>query len=216
MTHPPIRVALADDHSMVRQALAATIECEPDLQVIAQAGSCQETLALLREQPPDVLVLDYHMPDGGALDVLEEHARLQHPDVQVLVLTVNDSVHYALRTIEAGASGFLIKSSAVEELVEGIRTVRRGELYVTPKYRREVLDHLRSPRRDRVGLAALSPREFEILRELAAGKSLKETAFTHKIGVSTVSTYRSRILKKLGLDSTSELIRFALENDILS
>ena len=208
-----IRVALVDDHSMVREALAMVLNAETDIEVVAQGGSCEETEAILDANEIDVLVLDYNLPDGSALDVL---ARLEEQgrELRVLVLTIHDSVHYALRTLKAGACGFLIKSSAVEELVSAIRCVWDGDTYVTPKYRGRVLSQTRKPRSHRTGLGSLSDREFLILRELAAGKSLKETAFTHNIGISTVSTYRSRIMKKLRLDTTSELIRFALENGI--
>lgn len=207
-----IRVALVDDHSMVRQALAAVLDAELDVEVVAQGGTCREAIELLDDNAADLLVLDYNLPDGGAIDVLE-HLRAAPDPIPVLVLTVNESVHYALRTLAAGASGFMIKSSAVEELVEAIRTIRRGETYVAPQHRTKVLASSTAGRG--AGIGSLSTREFEILRELAAGRSLKETAFKHDISLSTVSTYRSRIMKKLGLRSSSELIRFALENGVL-
>ena len=210
-----IRIALIDDHSMVRQALASILDAEADIEVVAQGGSRQEARGILSDFEIDVVVLDYHMPDGGALEVLSDLADMDR-DPNVLVLTVHDSVHYALRTLDAGAHGFMIKSSAVEELVEAIHAVQRGQIYVTPKYRQEVETARERPRNEREGLSSLSDREFEILRELAAGKSLKETAYDLDIGVSTVSTYRSRILKKLGFESSSELIRFAVENGIVS
>jgi len=212
MDESPIRVALVDDHSMVRQALAAVLEAEDDVTVVAQGGGVQEAPEILDDHELDLLILDYNMPDGGAMEVLGRLRTTESP-VQVLVLTVNDSVHYALRTLGAGADGFMIKSSAVEELVEAIRTIRRGERYVTPEHRAQVLAESGDLRRG--GMGTLSAREFEMLRELAEGKSLKETAFKHDISLSTVSTYRSRIMKKLGLRSTSELIRYALENDVL-
>ena len=210
-----IRVALADDHSMVRQALASMLEAEPDLVVAGQGGDAQEALELLEREHPDVLVLDYNMPNGGAMAVLSKVREAGSP-VRVLVLTVNDSVHYAQRALEAGAAGYLIKSSAVEELVEAIRIVQGGGTYVTPKYREAVTAEAADAPAQKTGLASLSEREFEILRDLAAGKSLKESAFDHEIGISTVSTYRSRIMRKLGFRSTSDLIRFALENDVLA
>ena len=121
----------------------------------------------------------------------------------------------AVGSLEAGAAGFLVKASAVEELLEAIERVRSGDIYVTPSISQRVLDHLRRPRTEREGVSALSNREFEVLRTLATGMGIKEAARTLKISVSTASTYRARLMKKLGLESTAELIRFALENRLI-
>lgn len=209
----PLRVALVDDHAMVRQALASVLADEPELLVTAQAATAAEAIDLLRSDPPDVLVLDYNLPDGGAPRVLEVLAALSAP-TRVLILTMHESAAYAVRALEAGALGFLVKSSAVEELVAAVRAVHAGEIYVTPSLSGEVIDRLRRPRRERRGLDALSPRELELLRLLAAGKGLKEAARELRVGVSTASTYRARLLEKLGLESTSDLIRFALESGL--
>ena len=208
-----IRVAIVDDHAMVRQALASVLGDDESLDVIAQGKDPAEAVQIVREESPDVLVLDYNMPGGGALPVLEEIGRTGST-VRTLVLTVQESPHYAIRVIEAGAQGFLVKSSAVEELLDAIGAVRRGEVYITPHMSLEVIDQLRRPNRSRVGINALSTREFEMLRILGAGTSLKEAARDLKISVSTASTYRARIMKKLNLSSTSELIRFAIESGL--
>jgi len=208
-----IRVAIVDDHAMVRQALASVLGDDESLEVVAQGEDTSEAVRIVREENPDVLVLDYNMPGGGALPVLEEIARTDSR-VRTLVLTVHESPHYAVRVIEAGAQGFLVKSSAVEELVDAIGAVRRGEIYITPNMSRDVIDQLRRPRGSRVGIDALSTREFELLRILGSGRGLKEGALDLRISVSTASTYRARIMKKLNLSSTSELIRFAIENGL--
>jgi DNA-binding NarL/FixJ family response regulator len=214
-TSGPIRVVLIDDHAMVRQALSSVLEGDATVRIVAQGGETQEAVELVRREKPDVLVLDYNIPGGGALVVLETLERLEI-DVVVLVLTVHESSHYAVRALEAGAQGFLVKSSAVEELLGAIRAVHAGEIYITPKLSRVVLDQLRKPRRDRVGVAALSARELEILRILASGTGIKEAAGKLKVSVSTASTYRARLMKKLNLESTSDLIRFALENNLVT
>lgn len=211
----PIRVVLIDDHAMVRQALSSVLEDDSTVRIVAQGGDAQEAVEVVRREKPDVLVLDYNIPGGGALAVLETLERLEI-DVVVLVLTVHESSHYAVRALEAGAQGFLVKSSAVEELLGAIRAVHAGEIYITPKLSRVVLDQLRKPRRDRVGVAALSARELEILRILASGTGIKEAAGKLKVSVSTASTYRARLMKKLNLESTSDLIRFALENNLVT
>jgi len=213
MNDPVLRVALVDDHAMVRQALASVLEDEPAIEVAAQASSAAGAIDLLRSEPPDVLILDYNLPDGGAPRVLAALEAMSVP-TRVLILTMHDNPAYAVRALEGGALGFLVKSSAVEELVEALRTVHRGEIYVTPKLSAEVIDQLRRPRRERRGLQALSQREMELLRLIASGRGIKEAARELRVGVSTASTYRARLLKKLGLDSTSDLIRFALEEGL--
>jgi len=159
-----------------------------------------------------VVVLDYSMPSQDAPAVIEKLLRLS-PRIKILVLTVHENIHYAVRVLEAGAHGYLIKSAAVDELVEGIDTVHHGGIHVSRQISQEVLQHLRRPKRERVGLASLSQREFDLLRMLGAGKSLQESAKQMKISTSTASTYRARIMDKLKLTTTAELIRFALEHD---
>lgn len=212
-TDEDIRVALVDDHSMMTQALSSVLEEAEGVAVVATGKDANEALRILMHSPPDVLVLDYNLPEGGALRVLEV-ARSQSIETPVLVLTMHENPQYAVRVLEAGAQGFLVKSCAVEELVSAIRTVHARELYLTPSIAMTVIDRLRRSRGERSGLDGLSPREFELLRYLGSGRGLKEAARDLKISVSTASTYRARLLEKLGLSSTSELIRYALENDL--
>lgn len=209
----PIRVALADDHAMVREALSSVLDDHPRIEVVAQAEDTAGAARLARGGGVDVLVLDYNMPGGGALPILGEAGRSES-DTRILVLTIHESIHYAVRVIESGADGFVVKSSAVEELVDAIEAVHGGNVYVAPRFRRAVFDQLRRPKTGRVGLESLSAREFELLRMLGSGQGLSEAALQLKISVSTASTYRARLLKKLNLDATSELIRFAIENGI--
>ncbi|HXV37156.1 MAG TPA: response regulator transcription factor [Myxococcota bacterium] len=210
----PIRVAIVDDHAMIRVALASVLEDDDDIEVIGLGESIDDAERIARESAPDVLVLDYNLPGGGSLPLLEQIARSRSP-VRVLVLTVHESVHYAVRAIESGARGFMVKSSAVEELISAIRAVNAGEVYIPPAFSRSVIEHLRQPKRDRVGLASLSPREFELLRLIGDGMGLKEVAHQLGISVSTASTYRARVMEKLNLSSTSDLIRFAFENQLV-
>jgi DNA-binding NarL/FixJ family response regulator len=161
-----------------------------------------------------VLVLDYSIPGGGAPPLIEDLVRLRCR-TRILLLTVHESIHYAVKVLEAGAHGYVIKSAAVKEIVEAIRDVNQNEIYISPKISHRVIDHLRRPKRDRVGLDSLSVREFELLRYLGAGMSLKEAAKRQHISTSTASTYRARLMEKLSLDNTAQLIRYALENDIV-
>jgi DNA-binding NarL/FixJ family response regulator len=168
---------------------------------------------VVREQHPDCVVLDYSMPKLDAPHAIER-LTARHPQLKILVLTVHENVHYAVRALEAGAHGYMIKSAAVDELVEAIQAVSRGDVYISPKVSPEVWMQLRRPKRERMGLEALSQREFDVLRILGGGVSLQECAEQMKVSTSTVSTYRARILEKLNLTSTAELIRFAIENKV--
>ncbi len=208
-----VRVVLVDDHTIVREALSTLLCGCGWIEVVGQAGDTPQALSTVARQKPDVLVLDYSIPGGGALPVIEQVVR-SRCQTRIIVLTVHESIHYAVRVLEAGAHGYVIKSSAVEELLEAIRSVRRDEVYVTPQVSHKVIHSLRRPRRDRVGVEALSAREFELLRLLGSGMSLRETSESLNISPSTASTYRTRLMSKLELASTAELIRFAIENDV--
>ena len=209
----PIRVVLADDHAMVREALARILDESGQTSVVGQASNGVAALAAIKDTCPQVAVLDYSMPNQDAPQIIDVLSR-RHPNVKILVLTVHENIHYAVRVLESGAHGYLIKSAAVEELVEAINTVRQGGIYISPKVSQEVIQHLRRPKRERLGLESLSQREFDFLRIYGSGNSLQQCARLMKISSSTVSTYRARIMDKLNLQSTTALIRFALENDI--
>jgi DNA-binding NarL/FixJ family response regulator len=210
----PIRVVLADDHAMVREALAQILGDSGCIRVVGQAADGVQTLEVVSEARPDVLVLDYSMPRLSAPSAIESLLR-QHPHLKVLVLTVHENIHYAVKVLESGAQGYVIKSAAVRELVQAIQAVAGGEFYISPRVSQRVFQQLRRPKKDRVGLEALSQREFDLLRVLGAGMSLKECARQLNISTSSASTYRTRLMEKLNLHSTAEVIRFALENDVV-
>jgi DNA-binding NarL/FixJ family response regulator len=214
IAHGDIRVVLADDHAMVREALAQILEESGCIKVVGQAADGPGAVDVATRARPDVLVLDYSMPGLGAPEILSSLRQLL-PDLKVLVLTVHENIHYCVQALECGAHGYVVKSAAVGELVDAIKAVSVGEVYISPKVSQKVMQHLRRPKKDRVGLEALSQREFELLRLLGAGMSLKECAERLSISTSSASTYRARILEKLNLHSTAEVIRFALENDIV-
>lgn len=209
-----IRVVLADDHSMVREALARILDDSGAVTVVGQASDGLEVLRTVESTNPECVVLDYSMPNLDAPAVIETLLRRQ-AKIKILVLTVHENIHYAIRVLESGAHGFVIKSAAVDELVESIKVVHGGGIFLSPKVSDEVLQHLRRPKRERVGLEALSQREFDLLRMLGAGKTLQQCAQHMKVSTSTASTYRARVMEKLNLESTAELIRFALEHNVV-
>jgi DNA-binding NarL/FixJ family response regulator len=209
-----IRVVLADDHAMVREALAQILHESGCIRVVGQAADGPGTAEVAAKARPDVLVLDYSMPGLSAPEVVSTLQRLL-PDLKVLVLTVHENIHYCVKALECGAHGYVVKSAAVGELVDAITAVAAGEVYISPKVSQKVIQQLRRPKKDRVGVEALSQREFDLLRVLGAGMSLKECAERLNISTSSASTYRSRLMEKLNLHTTAEVIRFALENDIV-
>lgn len=210
-----IRIVLADDHTMVREALARILDESGQVAVVAQANDGAQALHAVSEFSPEVIVLDYSMPGRDAPEIFDQLFQIQ-PGLKILVLTVHENIHYAVRVLEAGAHGYVIKSAAVDQLVDAIETVYQGRIYLSASVSQEVLQYLRRPKRDRVGLESLSQREFDFLRSFGSGKSLQDCAREMNISTSTASTYRARILEKLNLQNTAELIRFALEHNIVN
>lgn len=207
-------VVLADDHAMVRESLARVLQDSGSIIVKGQASDGMQLLEVVRQERPDCVVLDYSMPKLDAAQAIQALIR-EHKHLKILVLTVHENVHYAVRALEAGAHGYMIKSAAVDELVEAINTVSRGAVYLSPRVSQDVWAQLRRPKRNRLGLESLSQREFDALRILGTGAGLQECAHQMNVSASTVSTYRSRILEKLNLSSTAELIRFAIEHQVV-
>ena len=208
------RVVLADDHAMVREPLAQILEESGSIQVVGQAADGPSAMEIVGKTQPDVLVLDYSMPNLDTPSAIETLLR-RSPNLKIVILTVHENIHYAVKVLESGAHGYVVKSAAVEELVDAIKAVSQGEVYISQKVSQRVIQHLRQPKKDRVGLESLSQREFELLRLLGAGMSLKACASHLKISTSSAATYRTRLMEKLNLHTTAEIIRFALENDIV-
>src|SRR5437899_608666 len=208
------RVVLADEHAMVREPLAQILEESGSIQVVGQAADGPRAMEIVAKTQPDVLVLDYSMPNLDTPSAIET-LRRRSPKLKIVILTVHENIHYAVKVLESGAHGYVVKSAAVEELVDAIKAVSQGEVYISQKVSQRVIQHLRQPKKDRVGLESLSQREFELLRLLGAGMSLKECAKHLNISTSSAATYRTRLMEKLNLHTTAEIIRFALENDIV-
>lgn len=201
--NPRIRLLLVDDHPIVREGLATLLAANEDLEVVAQAGTLAEALALA-DTPIDVCVLDVALPDGDGISAIPV-IRRAWPGASVLVLSMQPERPYAARSIEAGAHGYVTKGAAPSELARAIRAVAAKRRHLSD-YAKELL----SQRDDAAGTTArLSARELEVLRRLSGGESVSEIAHGLGISVKTVSTFKSRIHEKLGLESIADLIRFA-------
>ena len=205
-----IRVLIADDHEIVlRQFLSE----ERDIEVAGEAASGEEVMEQLRTGVFDVVVLDISMPDRNGIDTLKL-ARQRHPDLPVLILSTFPEDQYAINLIRAGASGYLTKESAPDELVKAIRTVSQGRRYVSPTVAELLIGGLEKPT-DQPLHQTLSKREFQIFCKLARGQSVSIIAEELFLSVKTVSTYRTRILEKMGMKSNADLTYYAIKNGLV-
>ena len=207
-----IRLLVADDHKLVREGLKQILAAAPGIEVTAEASNGDEALALAKGKDFDVALIDMSMP-GLAGIALIKRLKLERPKLLILVLSMHGEAQYAARALKAGASGYLTKDSASEQLVGAIRKVAAGGVYVTDAAAASLM---RSPgAQDRPSHEQLSDREFEIFRLLAAGRGPTEIAEQLHLSVKTVSTHKTHILEKLNLGNSAELVRYALEHGIL-
>jgi len=211
----PISVLLVDDHAMFRAGIRALLEAEGHVEVIGEGASGDEAVDLVRQLKPDVVVMDLSMPGSNGLEATRRIAALEL-DTHVLVLTVHAEEEYLVPVVEAGASGYLTKTSADTDLLEAIRIVARGQVFLPPKATTLLLKQYKASEADEeAGLKDLSTREQEVLALTAEGYSSREIGKKLFISPKTVDTYRSRIMDKLGLNHRSELVRFALKVGLL-
>lgn len=209
------RILLVDDHAMFRAGIKALLEAEGRMTVIGEASTGDEAVDRVRELKPDVVVMDLSMPGSNGLEATRRIAALEL-DTKVLVLTVHAEEEYLVPVVEAGASGYLTKTSADTDLIEAVKVVARGEVYLPPKATTLLLQRYKaSESDDSASLHDLSTREQEVLALTAEGYSSREIGKKLFISPKTVDTYRSRIMDKLGLNHRSELVRFALRVGLL-
>lgn len=208
-----IRVLVADDHAVVRKGLSQIIEETPDIELAAEASAGGDVLSLMREETFDVVVLDINMPGMDGLDALKQ-VRSEHPNQPILVLSMHPEEHYAVRVLKAGASGYLNKESAPDELVDALRRVSKGKRYVSAGVAEALLDQLDAPP-DAPLHAMLSDREFQVLCLLSKGRTVSDIAGDLALSVKTISTYRARILDKMSMRNNAELTRYAIEHHLV-
>ncbi len=207
------RIVIADDHAIVREGLKQIIARHSDLAVVAEASSGPELLKKLRTTHCDVVLLDLSMPGRSGLEVLRE-IRSEHKDLPVLILSVHPEELYAVRAHRAGASGYLTKESAPEQLVEAIRKVSRGGKYVSPSLAERFAVELESDS-DKPPHEKLSDREYQVMCMLASGKTVSGIAEELALSVPSISTYRARILAKMQMRNNAELAHYAIRNGLV-
>ncbi len=204
-----IQVLLVDDHPPVRLGVAAWINKEKDMMVCAEAGSAQQALQQIKAHPPQVAVIDISLDNHSGLDLIKDLAA-QHPDIKILVLSMHDANLYAERALRAGAAGYVMKSEKTDRVVEGIRAVMGGDIFVSEAFKdRLLLATLNQPARSHA-LKGLSDRELDVLRLLAEGKSSRAIGAGLHVSPKTVDTHKTRLKKKLGLKNANELMSYAM------
>ena len=211
-----VRVLVADDHALVRAGIRALAEQIEGVEVIAETGNGREAIELITKHRPRIVLLDLTMPELNGFDVLE---RTQHdfPEVSVIVLTVHEGEEYAIRALKLGAMGYLPKSAASTELELAIKTVLSNEKYVSPELsRRTFLEHAKDAAQRRGTGTELTPRQLEVLRLIADGKTTKDIARFLKISVKTVESHRAQLMDRLDIHDVAGLVRHAIKRGLVT
>jgi two-component system invasion response regulator UvrY len=208
-----IRVLIVDDHPVVRKGLLQILAEEPDIAEAVEAETASEMLRLVGEEQWDIVVLDITLPDRSGLEALKD-VKAMRPALPVLILSMHPEDQYALRVLKAGAAGYMNKDSASEELVNAVKKVVGGGRYVSPSMA-EKLAVVIGKDYEKPAHEGLSDREYQVMCMLASGKRLKEVAEELCLSVKTVSTYRARILDKMGMESNAELTYYAVKNGLI-
>ena len=209
-----IKVMVADDHPVVREGLKQILSQAQDIKVTAEAEDGHEILDKVRNQEFDVIVLDITMPGMMGLDVLKQ-LKSEKPELPVLILSMHPEEQYAIRVLRAGASGYLTKGSAPDKLTEAIRKLYRGGRYVSSSLAERLAAELGGDL-TKLPHQTLSDREYQVMCLIASGKTVTQVAEQLALSVKTVSTYRTRILEKMRMQSNAELTHYAIENKLVS
>jgi DNA-binding NarL/FixJ family response regulator len=207
------KILLADDHAILRKGLKQMLVEDRSTFEVGEAGTGRETLDLLRQAKWDLLILDINMPDRSGIDILRQ-VQASHPDLKVLVLSGFPERQYAINMIRAGASGYLNKEMAPEELLAAVKTVLSGKRYVSAALAELLVTELDSDSA-KPAHAQLSEREFQIFCKLAAGSSVSAIGAELCLSVKTISTYRSRLMEKMGFKSNADITTYALRNHLI-
>ena len=211
---PALRVLLADDHALVRAGMRSLLRDIESVEVVGEAADGAQALALAERERPDVVLLDIAMKGMNGLEAAARFREL-HPGIKVIILSMHASEEYVLQALRAGAAAYLIKDSATAELEIALRSVMRGETYLSPAISRQVVEGYVQ----RVGAGAgedpLTPRQREVLKRIAEGRSTKEIAFELGLSVKTVETHRAQIMERLGIRDVAGLVRYAMRTGLV-
>jgi DNA-binding NarL/FixJ family response regulator len=208
-----IRIMVADDHAIIRDGLKQIISFNPDMQVVGEAGSGDEVLQLLRKTPCDLLLTDLSMPGKNGVALIQQ-VKASHPKLAVLVLSMHQESQYAVQAIRAGAAGYITKSMASQQLIEGIRKVARGGTFISAAIAEKLVRQIQQPENE-LPHARLTPREFQIFQMLVEGRSVNEIADALSLSNKTVSTHKANIQQKMEIETTAGLVHYAMKHGLI-
>ncbi|MEP7200435.1 MAG: response regulator transcription factor [Chloroflexota bacterium] len=208
-----LRILLADDHAVVRQGVKQILVEAFAKAVFGEAQTVPQLLELVHKQKWDIVVLDLTMPNGSGLEALKQ-IKCDHPQLPVLVLSMHPADQYAVRTLKAGAAGYLNKESAPEELVQALRKILDGGKYINAVVAEELVLHV-GPAEDQPLYKKLSDREYQVLCLIASGQDVKQISAQLSLSAKTISTYRTRLLEKMGMKTNAELTHYAIQNGLV-
>ncbi|MBI5118477.1 response regulator transcription factor [Candidatus Poribacteria bacterium] len=210
-----LRVLLADDHRIMREGLKALLEKEPDINVVAEAGDGRTAFQLALDLRPDIVIMDVAMPGLNGIETTRKIAT-ETTGVKVIALSMHSDRRFVAEMLKAGASGYLLKECALEELVRAIRAVISGQIYLSPQIAGDVVDHYvrQSPGSGTSAFSVLTAREREVLQLLAEGLGTKEMASNLNVSVKTVETHRQHIMEKLNIHSVADLVKYAVREGL--
>lgn len=208
-----IRVAIVDDHALVRAGLRQFLGEQVDLRIVAECASAREVMDVVRQEAADVILLDISMPGQSGVDALQA-IKARSPGLAVLILSSFPEEHYAITLLRQGASGYLAKDCEPDEIIKAIRTVALGRRYITAGIAERLASGLSQPE-DKAPHELLSEREFQVFLRLAKGETISHMAESMSLSVKTVSTYRTRVMEKMKLESNSDLTYYALKNGLI-
>ena len=208
-----LRILVTDDHPVVRQGIMRIIEDTPDMKVTGEAENGYELLKKIKEQDYDLILMDISMPGSDGLEVIRELKKIK-PNLPILILTIHPEKYYGLRMLQAGASGYLTKQNAPFELIEAIRKVSQGGMYISNSLA-QLLVASKKDGEGKPGHEKLSDREYQVMNMIAAGKKVKTIADELCISVKTIHVHRRHILEKLNMASNADIIHYAIQNGLL-
>lgn len=215
MPPPTIRIVLVDDHALVRQGFRRILEEDPGLQVAGEAGSAEEGIALVRQQRPDVVLMDMAMPDANGIQAAREILR-ERPETKVLVLSMYSDAQYVRSALDAGVSGYILKSALETDLTRAVRAVAQGQQYLSPELAGVLIKALRDrdePDDDKFD--KLTEREKQVLQYIAHGKSNKDIASILGLSVNTIAVHRANLMNTLGVHKAAELVLYAVRKGLV-
>jgi DNA-binding NarL/FixJ family response regulator len=208
-----IKIIIVDDHVLIREGLKKIIDGEWGMEVVAECTTSSSLLDIINKVEYDIIILDINLPDKSGLELLKDLI-IRFPRIKVLILSIHPEERYAIRALKTGASGYLTKQSAAEELVKSIKRISQGGRYVSESLADKLAFNLTSPKSEKPH-ELLSDREFQVLLLIGSGKTIKETGEELSVSLSTINTYRKRIFEKMKLETNQELIRYTIINNLI-